>query len=107
MLRPAAKLKTLKGVMTVPVTAEQKDEARARILARLIAHGSISGTWDEIQEGLGLTDIGRALFRRSCWHLKVGDRDPEGRARITVRRDYESDRLRMYDRPPFKIKAIV
>ena len=104
--RPTAKLKTPKGVTTVPVTEEQKDEARALILARLIAHGPISGSWNEIQEQLGLEHIGRALFRRSCWHLKKGDRDAEGKPRILVNRNYDYERSRMYERPPFIVRAV-
>lgn len=87
-------------------TKQEKDEARARILGKLIAHGTVKGSWDEIQDELDLADISRALFKRSCWHLRVGDRDPEGRPRIEVVRDIDEDRTSLYESAPFIITTL-
>ena len=67
-------------------TAEQKEEARARILAKLIERGeSVEGSWEEIRAELGLDDIDIPLFKSSCWHLRDGDTDPDHRSYISVR----------------------
>ena len=107
MLRPIDKRKTPKGAVTTAVSEEQKEEARARILARLIEHGPITGSWSDIRETLGLGDISKGLFRRSCWHLAKGDRDSAGKPRILVKRDHNYEHSRMYDRPPFRVRAII
>lgn len=90
--------------VNMPVTEEQKDEARARILGKLIVTGPVVGTWSEIQEELGLQDISRGLFKRSCWHLAQGDRDLKHRSRITVLCiDYGRFR---YGPQSYRIKAV-
>ena len=68
-------------------TEEQKDEARARVLAKLKMHGGpVEGSWKEIRAALGLEDIDMELFQKSCWHLRKGDRDPQKVRRISVGR---------------------
>jgi hypothetical protein len=105
MLRPGAKRPTrIDQQEARKVSDEQKDEARERVLKKLIAHGPIKGTWEEIRAELGLADMSMTLFKRSCWHLKVGDRDESGRPLIKVIYSNESERGG-WERPPLLISA--
>jgi hypothetical protein len=88
------------------LTEDQKDEARARILAKLKRHGPVTGSWEEIQAKLDLEDIHLRLFKRCCWHLSEGDRDPQGKSRIRVTRMLDQERVALYERPPFIITAL-
>jgi hypothetical protein len=88
------------------VTEDQKDEARARILSKVTQSGPVTGSWEEIRTALDLEDIPLNLFKRSCWHLKKGDRDPEEKPRITFTRMVYQDRTALYERPPFIITAL-
>lgn len=90
----------------IGTTEKQKDEVRARILGKLIEQGIVIGSWDEIRATLELTDIRMPLFKRSCWHLREGDRDAQGKKRISVTRDIDQDRTGLYERPPFIITVL-
>lgn len=88
------------------VTEGQKDAVRTRILTKLIEKGSVSGSWQEIQTKLGLRDVPLGLFKRSCWHLSAGDRDPQGKSRIRVRRETDNDRASLYEPAPFIVSPL-
>lgn len=87
-------------------TEEQKDEARARILSKVKQKGPVTGSWEEIRTKLGLEDIPLHLFKKCCWHLKKGDRDPEQKPRIIVVHMVYRERTSSYERPPFIIRAL-
>jgi len=107
MLRPSAETsKRADRQKTAKVSDEQKDEARARLLGKLIAHGPVKGSWDEIRTELGLGDMSMTLFKRSCWHLKVGDRDSDRRPRIRVGYSIDGDGLSSWERPPLIVVAL-
>lgn len=80
--------KPFDGLTSGKFTEEQKEEARARILARLKNQsGPIEAdNWRDIRAELDLNDIHIVLFKKSCWHLRQGDRDPQGVPRIKVGR---------------------
>jgi DNA-binding transcriptional ArsR family regulator len=108
MLRPGAdKPKNANPQDDKKVADELKDEARARILDKLIAHGEVSGTRDEIRAQLGLEDMTMKLFKNSCWHLRWGDRKTGLAPQIVMYRVGEEDRgWRSNERQPFIIKLI-
>lgn len=88
------------------VTEQQKELARTRILERLVDQGPVSGDWPEIQAKLGLENMGSTLFKRSCWHLRAGDRDPDRIPRITVRREAPENRVDPYGPASFIIAVL-
>jgi len=79
-----------------PVTQDEKAAARAQILEALDeAGGSVGGdTYRELYSMLRITHMSMKLFKRSLWHLKVGDRDPERLARIAFNEPEKLERFR-------------
>jgi hypothetical protein len=108
MFRPSPdESKRAKQEEEVRISRERKDEARARILGKLIVCGEAYGSMEEIRTQLELDDIGRNLFSNSCWVLSWGDPEKGIEPRITMRRVGVKDRTRSVDRRPFIIKPIL
>jgi hypothetical protein len=82
--------------LDVATTDEQKDEARARILGALIRRGGTAevDTLRELRDLLKLHDMSLNLFKKSVWHLRVGDRDHEGKRRIAINEPEKLERFR-------------
>jgi hypothetical protein len=107
MLRPGAKRPARASQRQATESSElRKDEARARILGKLIDRGrSVEGSWEEIKAELGLDDMSMTLFKGSCWHLRVGDRDSDETPRIRVVYSMDREELGYWERSPLIISV--
>jgi hypothetical protein len=68
-------------------TNEQKDQARATVLDRILGQGSaniVADDWKDLREKLELSDMSMALFKSCLWHLAQGDRDHSHKRYIKV-----------------------
>jgi hypothetical protein len=68
------------------ISKERKDEARARILDKLMVVGEVSGSMEEIRAKLGLEDMNKRLFSDTCWKLRVGNPDEDAQPGLIMRR---------------------
>gem|GEM_PF-6126929 len=92
----------------VAVTAEKKDEARARILGALRQRGGMVevDTYRELRDALNLNNMSMKLFKRSIWHLKTGDRDHEGKRRILLNEPEKLERFRSHTGRRISVRAL-
>lgn len=106
MLRPDATSLSEADEAAMRASKERKDEARSRVLAKLLMIGEVSGSMREIRTKLGLDDMSMNLFAHSCWYLR-GDPDKGVPARIIMLRVGDRDRGWRTNEPrPFTIRPI-
>lgn len=85
---------------------ERKDEARSRVLAKLLLHGEVSGSMQEIRAQLGLENMSMTLFTHSCWYLR-GNLEKGVPARIIMLRVGDRERGWRTNEPrPYIIRSI-
>jgi len=93
MLRPGAE-KPISAAQqeAMKLSAERKDESRARLLGKIIARGEVSGSLEEIRSQLGLEDLSMQLFKSGCWFLRNGKPEQRIPPRILMRRIGDRER---------------
>ena len=89
-------------------TAAEKEHVRQTILDALLdLGGKIEvDTMKELRAYLDMEDVSMKLFKRSVWHLKTGDRDPEGIRRIVVNQPEKFERFELRIRRRITIRAL-
>ncbi|HEY8886474.1 MAG TPA: hypothetical protein VIM31_03180 [Candidatus Microsaccharimonas sp.] len=108
MLRPGAGTpRTVDRDLDQEASLQRKDEARARILGKLIPLGEIFGTRRELREKLGLGDMSMRLFKNGCKYLASRGNDGQSAPRIILQSVGERDRgWRTNDPRPYRMKFI-